>query len=508
VGLALALLAAWIGGRQFVSKPNGKLVDAASQWTLGRFEVRANLAGGASEIDRLGRTFDTMAGALERRGAERDAAEAQQRQLAERLEQEVAARTEAAEQLRGLNETLADRVAAEIAARMVVEEAFRQAQKMEAIGQLTGGIAHDFNNILQVIMGNVEALYLRAVEDVNGIPPDELRRMALAALEAGRRAASLTHRLLAFARLQPLAPQATDANRLVAGMSDLVRRAIGETIMSETVLAGGLWPVFVDPNQLESAVLNLAVNARDAMPNGGKLTIETANCHLDEAYAAAHAEVIPGQYVLIGVSDTGQGMPPDIVARAFEPFFTTKATGQGTGLGLSQVYGFVKQSNGHVKIYSELGQGTSVKLYLPRAVGAVVALPEAALEPPGATADDAVILVVEDDADVRASSVAMLRKLGYPVLEAADGVTALQMLDGRPDVALMFSDVGLPGDFNGRQLADEAIRRAPGLKVLFTTGYARNAIVHDRRLDPGVELLTKPFTYAALAAKVRKLLEA
>jgi signal transduction histidine kinase len=493
-GLSLALLAAWIGGRQFISRPIHRLVDAAAQWTEGRFEARANLGGGRSEMARLGATFDAMAGALERRGAERDRAEA--------------ARAATAVELERLNETLAERVATEIAARTKAEAAYRQAQKMDAIGQLTGGIAHDFNNILQVIMGNVEALHLRAVEEQRPIAPEAVSKSTLAALQAARRAASLTYRLLAFARQQPLSPEPVDANRLVSGMSDLIRRTLGETINSETVLAGGLWPVFADPNQLESALLNLAVNARDAMPEGGRLTIETANCYLDDAYAEAHGDVSPGQYVLIGVSDTGKGMAPEIAANAFDPFFTTKAPGEGTGLGLSQVYGFVKQSNGHVKIYSEPGQGTSVKIYLPRGANIASAVPETAPEQAPARAPNATILVVEDDDDVRASSIAMLHKLGYAVLDASDGAAALHVLADRPDIALLFTDVGLPGGLNGRQLADAAVARLPGLKVLFTTGYARNAIVHNRRLDPGVELLTKPFTYAALAAKLRKILEA
>ena len=385
--------------------------------------------------------------------------------------------------------------------RRRIEEQLRQAQKMEAVGQLTGGVAHDFNNLLTVIMGNLDNLKPHLPEDA------EAKRMAAAIMRAAGRAATLTHRLLAFARRQPLEPRPLEINRLVAGMSELLRRSLGEGILIETVLAGGLWRTLADPNQLENALLNLAVNARDAMPRGGKLTIETANAYLDEGYAEAHEDVQPGQYVLIAVSDTGSGMSPEVAEKAFEPFFTTKEVGQGTGLGLPQVYGFVKQSGGHVKIYSEPGEGTTVKLYLPR-LTVVEAATEVEAEPrplpspaPGET-----ILVVEDDADVRSYSADILRKLGYRVVEAPEGPAALRLLDAEPGIRLLFTDVGLPGGLNGRQLADEARRRRPGLKVLFTTGYARNAIVHQGRLDPGVELILKPFTAAALGAKVGAVL--
>ena len=291
-------------------------------------------------------------------------------------------------------------------------------------------------------------------------------------------------------------------------MSDLLRRTLGEQIAVETVLAGGLWRAHADPNQLEVAILNLAVNARDAMPNGGKLTIETANVHLDERYAAAQAEVLPGQYVMLAVTDNGTGMPPEVKARAFDPFFTTKDVGHGTGLGLSQVYGFVKQSRGHVKIYSEVGEGTTIKIYLPRyhaAADEVESVPDREVV---RGARNETILVVEDDDDVRSYSTESLRELGYTVLEAPNGRAALQVLDSHPEISVLFTDIGLPGGMNGRQLADEARKRRPNLKVLFTTGYARNAIVHDGRLDPGVELLTKPFTQAALAGKLRDIIDA
>jgi CheY-like chemotaxis protein len=322
------------------------------------------------------------------------------------------------------------------------------------------------------------------------------------------RAASLTQRLLAVSRRQSLDPKPVDVGRLVTGMSELLRRTLGEQIAIETVLAGGLWRVHVDPNQLEIGILNLAVNARDAMPGGGKLTIETANAYLDEAYAASQAEVVPGQYVVVSISDTGTGMSREVQAHAFEPFYTTKDIGQGTGLGLSQVYGFVKQSGGHVRLYSEEGEGTAVKLYLPRLLAADEAgVAEAVTDHAPHSRIGETILVVEDDEDVRAHSTGILRELGYVVLVAPLAAPALQILEEHPEISLLFTDVGLPGGMNGRQLADEARKRRPGLKVLFTTGYARNAIVHDGRLDPGVSLLTKPFTFNALAAKLDDLLD-
>ena len=386
--------------------------------------------------------------------------------------------------------------------RRAVEEQLRQSQKMETLGQLTGGLAHDFNNLLTAIYGSIETLQRR----LKGDQP-ELRRHIDMALRGADRAAALTQQLLAFARRQPLEPKPINLNRMVARMTDLLRRTLGESIAIETVLAGGIWWISADTNQLESAILNLAVNARDAMPNGGRLTIETANTFLDEAYASVHTDVTAGQYAMIAVSDTGAGMTPEVISQAFEPFFTTKG-GKGTGLGLSSVYGFVKQSGGHVKIYSELGQGTTVKLYLPRL----------ALEPPSEAAAEArvqperaahaTILLVEDDDDVREYSQEILSELGYHVLAARDGAEALSQLETSDAVQLLFTDVGLPGPLDGRQLADEARRRRPKLKVLFTTGYARNAIVHQGRLDPGVELITKPFTYAALALKLRQVLEA
>jgi PAS domain S-box-containing protein len=411
---------------------------------------------------------------------------------------------QATEELRRLNETLEERVAQEVAERLKAEEALRQAQKMEAIGQLTGGIAHDFNNLLTIIVGNIELLQRRLPEGT-----DRLQRAATHAMEATRRAATLTQRLLAFSRRQPLDPKPIDINKLVAGMSDLLRRTLGEVVVLETVLAGGLWRAQADPNQLENAILNLAVNARDAMPDGGKLTIETANARLDEAYVEALAEPVPaGQYVLVAVSDTGTGMDKATMEKVFEPFFTTKEAGKGTGLGLSQVYGFVRQSNGHVRIYSELGEGTTIKIYLPRLIGSDEEPAEVSTRSPAMVRGAGeTILVVEDEPDLRTYTTEALRDLGYRVLEAGDGRGALEIVEQHPEIELLFTDVVLAGGMNGRALSDEVSRRRPGLPVLFTTGYTSNAIVHHGRLDPGMHLIGKPFTYAELASKVRRMLD-
>ena len=395
----------------------------------------------------------------------------------------------------------------EVTRRERTELALQQALKMEAVGRLTGGVAHDFNNLLTAILGNVD-LALRRVPEGD----DRLRRSLQSARQASERAASLVQRLLAFSRQHPLEEKSVEVNRLVQGMSELLRRTIGETITVETVLAGGLWKTAVDPNQLENALLNLAVNARDAMPEGGRLTIETANTYLDEAYVAAHAaDMVSGQYVLVAVSDTGAGMTKDVIDRAFEPFFTTKPMGAGTGLGLSMVYGFVKQSRGHIKIYSEAGEGTSIKIYLPRLMDESSVEPWAPNEPardsPVSEQRPEQILLVEDDEQVNRFSSEVLRDEGYHVIAAHEGASGLRLLDANPEVKLLFTDVVLPGGMNGRQLADEARRRRPDLKVLFTTGYTRNAIIHHGRLDADVDLLTKPFTSEALAKKVRQILD-
>ena len=383
-----------------------------------------------------------------------------------------------------------------------LEDALRQAQKMEAVGQLTGGIAHDFNNMLAVVIGSLDLLGRRM-----GDGDLRAKRYVDAAAEGARRAATLTQRLLAFSRQQPLKPEAVDPNKLVAGMSDILRHSLGGDVRLETVLAGGLWRTHADPNQLENVILNLAINARDAMPEGGRLTIETANCHLDARYVAAHLGVGAGQYVLIAVTDTGSGMPAEVIAKAFDPFFTTKQVGKGTGLGLSQVYGFIKQTGGHVKIYSEPGQGTTIKVYLQRLLSAGAEdeqLPTAADIPLGEKQE--VILVVEDEPAVRQFSVDALTELGYHVLEADGAPAALRLLDAHPEIALMFTDVVMP-EINGAKLAEAARRKRPDLKVLFTTGYTRNAVVHNGVLDAGVELVGKPFTLEELAAKVRTMLD-
>ena len=386
-----------------------------------------------------------------------------------------------------------------------LEEQLRQSQKMDAIGQLTGGLAHDFNNMLAVVIGSLALFKRRTARG----EPNTMRYIDNAS-DGAQRAAALTQRLLAFARKQPLTPESIDANRFVAGLSDLLRRTLGEAIEIETVLAGGLWRTHADPSQLENALLNLCVNARDAMPDGGKLTIETANGHLDDAYAATHLEVTAGQYVMIAVSDSGTGMTREVMAKAFDPFFTTKDVGKGTGLGLSQVFGFVRQTGGHVTIYSEPGQGSTVKMYFPRFRDEGSADHARPGRIPGAAepgTPDQVVLVVEDEDRVRALSVEALRDLGYTTLEAESAATALRHLERHPEITLLFTDVVMPG-MNGRKLADEALRLRPDLKVLFTTGYTRNALVHTGTLDPGVHLLGKPFTVEQLAGKVRQVLGA
>jgi signal transduction histidine kinase len=390
----------------------------------------------------------------------------------------------------------------EVALRERLETQLRQSQKMEAVGQLTGGIAHDFNNMLAVVIASLNLLKRRLSRGET-----DNARFIEGALDGAERAATLTHRLLAFSRQQPLAPQSIDSNKLIAGMSELLRRTLGEHIAVETVLAGGLWRTHADPGQLENAVVNLAVNSRDSMPDGGKLTIETANASLDEAYAAQHVDVRAGQYVMLAISDTGQGMPADVVAKAFEPFFTTKAVGKGTGLGLSQVLGFVKQSDGHVKIYSEPGHGSTIKIYLPRFMGsAAEPLPVVADELAPSAQGHEVVLVVEDEALMLQVSCDAFRELGYTVLRAAGPIAALRIIDAHPEISLLFTDVVMP-EMNGRQLAREAMLRLPKLKVLFTTGFSRNAVIHNGVLDQDVNFISKPFNVEQLAAKVRAVLD-
>ena len=385
--------------------------------------------------------------------------------------------------------------------RKETEQKLQQAQKMDAVGQLTGGVAHDFNNLLTVILGNLQLLERQVGDD------ERLAKRVTAAANAAQRGADLTGRLLAFSRRQVLEAEVADLNELVSGMDDLLRRTLGEAIEIETVLAEDLWPTLLDPSQLENALLNLAVNARDAMEASGQMTIETANATLDEAYAASHDEVEAGDYVMVAVTDTGSGMPPEVAKQAFEPFFTTKETGKGTGLGLSMIYGFVKQSNGTINIYSEEGHGTTFRLYFPRSASADA---PAAKE---ASADEEVprgsesVLVVEDDAGVREVTVAMMKELGYRVLEAGNGVDALAVLDEHGDIDLLFSDVVMPGGMSGPALGKLVHKRSPEIKILYTSGYTHSAFSRDGNLDPDVSLLSKPFQREELAREVRRVLD-
>ncbi|BAM90082.1 sensor histidine kinase [Bradyrhizobium oligotrophicum S58] len=383
------------------------------------------------------------------------------------------------------------------------EEALRQSQKMEAVGQLTGGIAHDFNNLLTGIMGSLEMLQTRVRQGRFS----EIDRYVAAAQGASKRAAGLTHRLLAFSRRQTLDPKPTDVNRLVMGMEELVRRTVGPQITLEVVTAGGLWPALIDPSQLESALLNLCINARDAMPEGGRITIETANKWLDDR-AARERDLPPGQYISLCVTDNGTGMTPDVIEHAFDPFFTTKPIGQGTGLGLSMVYGFVRQSGGQVRIYSELGQGTTMCLYFPRHyVGEAEATDAARNSAAMPVHTGQTILVVDDEPTVRMLVMEVLDERGYAVIEAKDGPSGLAALQSSARIDLLITDVGLPGGMNGRQLADAARTTRPGLKVLFITGYAENAILSSGQLAPGMQVLTKPFDVEALAGRVTEMVE-
>ena len=430
----------------------------------------------------------TIFKATDRRRYERELLEA--RQNADRAREELAE----------LNKALEQRVTNEVTSRLQAEEALRQAQKMEAVGQLTGGIAHDFNNMLAGVIGALNLIQRRLARG-----DTDVGKFIEGGLDSAYRAASLTQRLLQFSRQSPLEPVALDINKLCLGMTELLTRTLGETIHVETVLSAGLWNAKADPVQLENVILNLAVNARDAMPSGGHLTIETSNAYVDETYATQN-QMPDGQYVLIAVSDTGDGMTPEVLAKVFDPFFTTKPVGKGTGLGMSQVYGFAKQSGGHVKIYSELGHGTTVKLYLPRQVGAPITptRPGTQHAPSGG---EEKILVVEDDDRVRSFATEALRELGYDVLQANDGVSALAMLEAHIGVALLFTDVVMPG-MTGRQLADQAVAAYPDLKVLYSTGYTRNAIVHNGTVDAGTNFLQKPYSLTDLARKVRGVLDA
>ncbi len=399
---------------------------------------------------------------------------------------------------------------AELIRREEAEATLRHAQKIETIGQLTGGIAHDFNNMLTVIMGNLDTVQ-RRMQGIEGATT--LSRPIESAQQGARNAAKLTHRLLAFARQQPLEPEAISINSLIAGMSDMMSRIVGEQVKIETVLSAGLWPTFADANQLENSLANLIVNARDAMPDGGKLTIETSNTYFDETYVQRFRDVKPGQYVMLSVTDAGTGIDKEKLERIFEPFFTTKGVGKGTGLGLAMVHGFVKQSGGHIRVYSEVGEGTSVKIYLPRLAdnANMAAVPRSTaeavfVESPTAKKDET-ILLVEDDRGVSEYAVLALEDLGYRVLVAQDASEGLAMLNKAKRVDLLFTDVVLGGEMNGRQLADAVEKLKPKLPVLFTTGYTRNAIIHHGKLDAGVNLLNKPYTQRDLALKVRAVID-
>jgi signal transduction histidine kinase/CheY-like chemotaxis protein len=404
--------------------------------------------------------------------------------------------------LREINATLEARVEERSRDLAVVEDALRQAQKMEAIGQLTGGIAHDFNNLLAGITGSLELLNTRLNQGRHA----EAERYISAATSAAKRAAALTHRLLAFARRQTLDPRPTDLNSLVSDLEELIRRTVGPDILVEAVCDLEAWTIRVDPNQLENVLLNLCINARDAMPDGGALMIETANRTVDDRLA--HELDIPaGQYVSLSVTDNGSGMPPDVIARAFDPFFTTKPIGTGTGLGLSMTYGFARQSGGQVRIYSEVGDGTTICLYLPRHLGEA---DESDLLENSAgfvrTDHAETVLVVDDEPTVRMLVTDILGELGFASLEAPDGAAGLQVLQSKARIDLLITDVGLPGGINGRQMADAARTSRPDLKVLFITGYAENAVIRHGHLDPGMHVLTKPFSMEALANRINQLL--
>jgi signal transduction histidine kinase len=419
-----------------------------------------------------------------------------QEQAAGRLEVLVAERTQ---ELVNANEDLKS----QMIERERVEASLRQSQKMEAVGQLTGGLAHDFNNLLTGISGSLELTRARLSQG----KADSVDRYITTAQEAVKRAAALTHRLLAFSRRQALEPKPTNVNRLVTGMEELIRRTVGPAIHVEVVGAGGLWSTLVDPNQLENALLNLCLNARDAMPQGGRLTIETANRWLDER-GARDLDIAPGQYISLCVTDTGTGMEPDVAAHAFDPFFTTKPLGQGTGLGLSMIYGFARQSGGQVRVYSEVRKGTSMCLYLPRHhdepnFNDTINFPEAS----ASLGDGEVVLVIDDEPSIRMLITDVLSDTGYSVLEASDGPAGLRVLQSAARIDLLITDVGLPGGMNGRQVADAARTLRPDLRVLFITGYAENALMGHGHLEKGMHVLAKPFEVERLAIKIRELVK-
>jgi signal transduction histidine kinase len=471
--------------RRGMSAPLDRLLRATDALGAGRLEHRIGSAP-ENEIGTLSRAVDTMAERLQTVTSSRDDLK------------------QVEEALRRLNETLEERVGARTAELEHTHEQLRQAQKMEAVGQLTGGIAHDFNNLLAGIVGNLELMRVRLAQGRTG----DLARYINSMMAVTNRASSLTHRLLAFSRRQTLDPKATDIGKLVLSMQDLIGRTVGPAIRLSMNHDDDLWLSLCDAHQLESALLNLAINARDAMPEGGRLMMDATNVIVDDGSDAAQADLAPGQYVAITVSDTGTGMPPDVLARVFDPFFTTKPIGQGTGLGLSMIYGFVKQSGGHIRIDSRVGAGTKVWIYLPRYAGMLVeAAPPEPVDPPRAADANITVLVVDDDTQVRISVAEMLDELGYTTIQAATGHEGLQVLRTARHLDLMITDVGLPGGMNGCQLANEARMLRTGLKILFITGYIQNADLGSDVLEHGTEVLTKPFGLDTFASKVRGLIE-
>jgi PAS domain S-box-containing protein len=512
---ANSTIAAWTGfpARSIVGRRFQELLNIAGRiYYETHFAPLLRMQGFFNEValDLVcadGSVLPTLVNAIEKRDEEGNAKSlritvfnARDRRRYEQEILEERARAKAASQaLQELNDTLERKIGEALQSQAQAESALRQAQKIEALGHLTGGIAHDFNNMLAVVIAGINLAQKQIARGETGSKPLQ------GALEGAQRAASLTSRLLAFSRQLPLKPEVVDINRLVSSVSEMLQRTLGEATRIETVLASGLWTTSVDVSQLENVLLNLAINARDAMPGGGKLTIETANAFLDEDYARLHGEVTAGQYVMIAVSDSGSGMSADVLEKAFDPFFSTKEVGKGTGLGLSQVHGFVKQSNGHVKIYSELGRGTSIKIYLPRFHGA-----EALAERPAAPitrlgSKNDVIVLAEDDERMRTMTAGLLSELGFAVLQAASGAKALALLAQNPKARLLFTDIVMP-DQDGVKLAEEAAGRWPTLKILFTTGYARNAVLHNGVVKSGINFLAKPFTLQQLAAKLDEVL--
>lgn len=484
--LIAALVSVWL--QTAVTKPVRAVTRAVRDLIERRDYSQRVIKTTEDETGVLVDAFNTMLGEI---GAHAGLLEASNASL----QHEVAERIKADQALQELNASLEERIAARSLELESANEQLRHAQKMEAIGQLTGGVAHDFNNVLHVISGNLQLLSMSLPDNV-----DAQRRIETAKF-ATDRGAKLSSQLLSFARRQPLKPSPTNLGRVMRAMDDMLRRALGESVEIETVVAGGLWTTLVDPHQLENVILNLAINGRDAMQGQGRLTLELGNAMLDDAYVADEPGLAAGQYVMLAISDTGSGMPPEVAARAFEPFFTTKREGEGTGLGLSMAFGFVKQSHGHIRIYSEVGVGTTIKLYLPRSYQAE----EQAfnMSTGEVVGGNETILVVEDDLAVQATAVDTLTQLGYKVLRANDGQAAFNVLQSGFKVDMLFTDVVMPGPLRSPDLARKAKQLCPDIAVLFTSGYTQNAIVHGGRLDPGVELISKPYRREDLARKVR-----